>query len=59
MFLFIACGMKPDGGCRLVVVLDIDYEEDRLKERPLKPLDSSFNNVMPFLDGSDIWERVV
>lgn len=42
-----------------MVVLDIDYEEDRLKERPLKPLDSSFNNVMPFLDGSDIWERVV
>ncbi|KIL58785.1 hypothetical protein M378DRAFT_15257 [Amanita muscaria Koide BX008] len=57
-FLFIGCGLKPDGGRQLVVVLDVDYEKDKLKERPLKPLDSSLNNVMPVLDGPDIWERV-
>ncbi|KAM6497576.1 hypothetical protein JOM56_008049 [Amanita muscaria] len=56
-FLFICCGLKPDGGRQLVVVLDVDDEEDKLKERSLKPLDSSLNNVMPVLDGPDIWER--
>ena len=56
-FVFIGCGLKPDGGRQLVVVLDVDYEEDKLEERPLKPLDSSLNNVMPVLDGPDIWER--
>jgi len=56
-FLTIDCGLLPDGGRRLVVVLDEDDEEDKLKERPLKPFDSSLNEVMPVLDGPDIWER--
>jgi len=58
VYLFIGCGLEPDGECQLVVVLDVDYEEDKLKGRLLKPLDSSLNNVMPVLDGPDIWERV-
>jgi hypothetical protein len=40
-FLLTGCGLTPDGGRQLVVVLGVDYEEDKLKERPLKPFDSS------------------
>jgi hypothetical protein len=55
-FLFIACGIK-DGTRRLVIVLDVDEDEDKLKGRPSKALDSSLNAALPVLDGPDIWVR--
>jgi len=55
-FLFIACGIK-DGTRRLVIVLDVDEDEDNLKERPSKPLEPSLNDALPVLDGPDIWVR--
>jgi hypothetical protein len=38
--MFIGCGIK-DGTRRRVIVLDVDEDEDTLKERPSKPLDPS------------------
>ena len=55
-FMFVGCGIK-DGTRRLVIVLDVDYDEDVLKRRPSKPLSPSLNAVLPVLDGPDIWER--
>jgi len=56
-FMFIACGMKPDGTRRLVIVLDDDDDEETLKGRPPKTFRSSIEAVLPVLDGRDIWER--
>jgi hypothetical protein len=55
-FLFIACGIK-DGTRRLVIVLDVDEDEDKLKGRPSKPLEPSLTGALPVLDGPDIWVR--
>jgi hypothetical protein len=56
-FMFIACGLKPDGTRRLVIVLDRDDDEDVLRGRPSKPFGPSLNAALPVLDGPDIWER--
>ena len=56
-FMFIACGIKPDGTRRLVIVFDNDDNEDKLKGRPQKPFGPSLNAILPVLDGPDIWER--
>ena len=56
-FMFIACGIKPDGTDQLVIVLDEDHDKDMLKRRPSKPFSPSLNAALPVLDGPDIWER--
>lgn len=58
-FMYIACGLRAGHEITrpLVIVLDEDYDEEKLKKRPLGELHSSVKWVKDVLDGPDVWER--
>jgi hypothetical protein len=59
-FKYMACGLRegPEASWALVVVLDDDYDEETLRQRPLGELHSSVLWVMDVLEGPKVWERV-
>lgn len=59
-FKYMACGRREghEISWPLVIVLDDDYDEETLKQRPLGEIHSSVLWVMGVLEGPHVWERV-
>ncbi|PFH51102.1 hypothetical protein AMATHDRAFT_47377 [Amanita thiersii Skay4041] len=57
-YSLLAWGKKPGGEVETVFVVDSDFDENKLRERPLVPHRSSLEAAMVVLEGPDIWQRV-
>ena len=58
-FKYMACGRREGSkSWDLVIVLDDDYDEEKLRQRPLGEIHSTVLWVMDVLEGPDVWERV-
>jgi hypothetical protein len=57
-YIRISTGYVPhDESHALVIVLDMDSDEDKLKERPLREVDPTFEWMGKALNGPSIWEE--
>ncbi|KIJ41520.1 hypothetical protein M422DRAFT_255428 [Sphaerobolus stellatus SS14] len=41
-----------------VIILDDDFDKERLQKKPLPPLDPSIERIMEVLDGPGVWEKL-
>jgi len=57
-YLFITTGYLPhDGSHPLVIVLDADSDEEKLKARPLDQVDPTFGWMGEVLNGPRVWKK--
>lgn len=57
-YIRIDTGHVPnDGSHPLVIVLDMDSDEEKLKERPLGEVDPTFEWMGEVLNGPSVWKK--
>ena len=57
-YICVDTGYMPnDGSYPLVIVLDMDSDEEKLKKRPLREVDPTFEWMRSVLNGPSVWKK--